>query len=241
MKDRNEKIECKCGECGMIINRYDDRGRERQYVSGHNGRNQKLVFNEGKGNLVKCACGKCDVMIREFNDRGERRTHFLSHQSKNKTVHSGKDHWHYKTGKWKQDGYVYVKNPEHPRARKDGYILEHILVLEKKLGRYLTDNEHSHHINRIRDDNRPENLTVLTSSKHVIHHNKERWKKDKLKNKLNPPCPHCKSTDVRKEGHLYTKTEKKQKYYCVSCKRSFVSHYQIQRRGKKLIAGWMKG
>lgn len=60
-------------------------------------------------------------------------------------------------------GYVMVLNPTHPRARVNGYVLEHILVAEKMLGRPLNPGEEVHHKNRKRDDNRPENLEVFAS------------------------------------------------------------------------------
>jgi hypothetical protein len=43
---------------------------------------------------------------------------------------------------------------------------EHRVVMEKVLGRSLTRDEHVHHMNGVRDDNRPENLVVLDASTH---------------------------------------------------------------------------
>lgn len=59
-------------------------------------------------------------------------------------------------------GYRMVRRPDHPRARANGYVLEHLLVAEKMLGRALKPDEEVHHKNRDRADNRPENLEVFS-------------------------------------------------------------------------------
>lgn len=71
-------------------------------------------------------------------------------------------------------GYVLVKQDGHPRAKKHGgYVREHILVMESIIGRHLEPDEVVHHINGIKNDNRPENLMVMTKAEHTAHHHRK--------------------------------------------------------------------
>lgn len=72
-------------------------------------------------------------------------------------------------------GYIYVRAPDHPNANAVGYVFEHRLVMERVLGRLLAPDEVVHHINGIRDDNRPENLQVMTHVEHMRLHAKLRY------------------------------------------------------------------
>jgi len=90
-----------------------------------------------------------------------------------------------KSSNWKgiriKEGYIYIYNPTHPRAIKKA-VKRAILVAEKCLGRSLNKGEIIHHINRIRNDDRPENLYLFPSnSKHMSYENL----KDKPKLKSN--------------------------------------------------------
>lgn len=87
----------------------------------------------------------------------------------------GKEHWNYKNGSMvDSDGYIRVLDMDNPRA-KSGYVLEHILVMEKYLGRMLTKDEVVHHKNENRKDNRIENLQLMTRAEHVSYHNDVRF------------------------------------------------------------------
>ena len=94
----------------------------------------------------------------------------------------GNKHPDWKGGRIKaKNGYILVYRPAHPFARhwNKHYVAEHRLVMEKKLGRYLTNKEVVHHINGIRDDNRIENLKLKTKGKHIGEHNSKRiWREE---------------------------------------------------------------
>ncbi len=79
--------------------------------------------------------------------------------------------------KTRDDGYIKVYVPDHPNSTADGYVMKHILVIERAIGRHLVPGECVHHINRIRDDNRLENLQLMTISEHMSMHMKERHAK----------------------------------------------------------------
>ena len=70
-------------------------------------------------------------------------------------------------------------NPQGYRCLKvDGKeVKEHRLIMENYLGRKLSSKEDVHHINRIKDDNRVENLQVMSHSDHAKITNKRPYKK----------------------------------------------------------------
>lgn len=80
------------------------------------------------------------------------------------------------------NGYVEIHMPEHHRARANGYVFEHIIVLENKIGRRLKKNEQTHHIDENKQNNDPENLQAVDIREHQLITAKSRIKKKVKKN-----------------------------------------------------------
>jgi len=86
-------------------------------------------------------------------------------------------------GKFKTiEGYVKINctNIDHPYKDHQGYVLEHRLICEKAIKRFLLPEEVVHHINKNIEDNRLENLYITTAKGHRDIHTK--MKKNKTFN-----------------------------------------------------------
>ncbi len=81
----------------------------------------------------------------------------------------------WKGGQFSDGKYVFIYAPNHPKTNHKKYVKKARLVLEEKLGRYLRDGCEAHHINEIKDDDRPENLEELSHSEHTTLHQNRRW------------------------------------------------------------------
>ncbi len=115
---------------------------------------KRVENNKGKKAqwLCTCDCGNEKIAVTTELNRG-------------RTKHCGclrKECTGEYTGRKKEKGYVLLYRPKHPNARKDGWILEHVMIMSDKIGRPLKKDEHVHHKYGFKDDNRSENLELWT-------------------------------------------------------------------------------
>ena len=126
--------------------------------------NTKFYIKPSLKNRKYC-CFKCY----KISSKGKRKLPLgFKHSLKTKEFFSlsrkGNNNPCWRGGRIKRRGYNFLYKPEHPFCTKQGYIAEHRIIIEKQIGRYLYRWEVCHHINKIKDDNRPQNLMVFISA-----------------------------------------------------------------------------
>ena len=64
------------------------------------------------------------------------------------------------------DGYIFLRRPNHPKAQRDGYVREHLIVWEEFNKMPLPKGYIIHHVNGIKADNRIKNLLAIPLGQH---------------------------------------------------------------------------
>lgn len=136
----------------------------KEWIAAHQGRH-----------VCECGCGGAIRIIAEHHTRGVPR--FINGHAtrvhnpmRGRRLHRNPN---YRGGRFiDQHGYVVVLNPRRTTHR-DRYIYEHRLVMEEDLGRPLSRDEHVHHRNGVKTDNRIENLQLTSVSEHARLHDNE--------------------------------------------------------------------
>lgn len=67
-------------------------------------------------------------------------------------------------------GYVQLCVKDHPNADVLGYVMEHRIMMEMKIGRFLEPHEVVHHLNEKKHDNRLSNLELMSHTDHTVMH-----------------------------------------------------------------------
>lgn len=81
-------------------------------------------------------------------------------------------------------GYRLVLMPSHPRADSIGYVFEHIVVFEQATGISVPKGCCIHHLNGIKDDNRIENLCLMSHGAHTAMHHLGTKRSEETKRKI---------------------------------------------------------
>ena len=97
-------------------------------------------------------------------------------------------------------GYVCFMDKEHPLSHKTGRTYYHRHVASIKYGRWLSSEEHVHHIDENKKNNNPDNLLVLSPEEHTSLHKGEILEKE---------CFYC--------GNVFLPQSNRIKYCSISC------------------------
>lgn len=125
-------------------------------------------------------------------------------------------------GRVKKGKYYSAIVPGHPKAIKHGYVLEHRIIVELHLQRYLLPHEVVHHKNRDGHDNRIENLDLLSAQHHAKTHAAQQGRRF-----ADCVCPQCQARFVRPYNSLQGRRKKKWLCCSRSCHGKMSRYVQI--------------
>lgn len=195
------KVQCSCQGCGAVFEVFPS-------VIRKGGGKFCSRSCQKTGEWRDCpACGERFYAQRSRIARGE--SSYCSRECSNPARgRAGNQNGNWKGGRFQRsDGYIAVS------AGDGQYRLEHDLIMEAHIGRRLKRGEQVHHKNRVKDDNRLENLELTDWSTHIKEHHPQRRNPSKwsLVNCMNPECGvmfQKRASEIRK-----TKTH----YCCRGC------------------------
>ena len=160
---------CECG-CGQPVSIAKYTFKERGYIKGqpvrflpgHNARNGRCahpkpidwsdlpaLYLEKKFSGIEIGKikGCCEATVLYHLDMLQIPKRSAHQQQQIYWNRTPSNHYHtWKGGRLKQNGYIFIYMPDHPNAQSMGYVAEHRLVMEKKLGRYLFPSEKVHQV-----------------------------------------------------------------------------------------------
>ena len=156
-----------CETCGMHVDRPASEFREHVFCSrkcywSSPYHSETVAAANAKRNpvdtFIEKPCEHCGEPVRRQRSQYRNRA-FCSRVCKSE-FHAARA-----ARRTRADGYVEVYVGTHyPGASKAGLIREHRKIVQEILGRPLLPEENVHHINGVRDDNRPENLELWSKS-----------------------------------------------------------------------------
>jgi len=131
---------------------------------------EELKYKSSHNYYIWSACNVCGKLRWVATRKGRASYSKCSECAHKENIQRGINSPNWKNGRVKNEGYVEIKlQPDNfffPMTGKNRYVLEHRLVMAKYLKRNLHSWEIVHHKNRIRDDNRIENLQLISDDRH---------------------------------------------------------------------------
>ena len=95
-----------------------------------------------------------------------------------------------------------LRAPDHPKRSLWGYVHEHILIAEKALGHYLSDNVEVHHVDGNPRNNANSNLVICENKKyHRLLHSRQRTLTLGGDPNTQKFCAKCKTMRLQLEFH----------------------------------------
>lgn len=125
--------------------------------------------------------------------------------------------------------YNYAIVPEHPHATKNGYVLEHRIVMENHLGHLLSTNDIVHHIDGNKKNNCIENLEVHDRAIHSKSHSIQQGRK-----MVKLICPSCKCEFIRTHNQTHLVKPSSWTACSAKCRGKFSTKIQYQGRTKEV-------
>lgn len=184
MCPKSTRITLTCQHCGKPYTKPPSQLKDSKYCS------RPCAF-AAKVRLVACVCPVCGKTFKRQPSKITVDSPCCSMQCRGR-LNVGTAAYNYKGGRSVgKSGYVVISRPDTHTS-----CLEHRYVMEVHLGRRLRQDEHVHHINGVRDDNRLENLELLDARTHnSLHSTLSTW------SKLYDCCQVCGQTDRPHKGH----------------------------------------
>lgn len=162
---RNPNVTLQCEVCGDLFHPQWGRETEQHYCS------RKCYLHKRWGNTPRNRCKQCGC---DISHSGKRSQVFCSFGCRI-TWQRGKPRKRALIRYGKGGRYRARRLPDHPGADRHGYVMEHRLVMERHIGRFLVVDEVVHHIDGNSANNTIHNLQLMLKTEHDSLHSRRRW------------------------------------------------------------------
>ena len=134
-------------------------------------------------------------------------------------------------------GYILVLAKGHPRANRDGYVPEHVLVVERALGHYLDPRHKVHHVDRNVANNTPPNLVACEDQAYHLFLHQRMRAREACGNPSALKCDRCGSYERQEDIAVYKATRPRKTIGFQArhrdCNASYVRAYAERKRSSK--------